>query len=313
MTNAIKTSSLNKYYKKGVRGRKVEALSSLDLEVRLGEVFGFIGSNGAGKSTTIRILMGLNRPSSGQAWLFDRPVDDPGARERVGYLSEHPHFYEFLTPMELFDLLGTIRGMQAGIIRQRTDELLDLVSLAEAANRKIRGFSKGMVQRLGIAAALLGDPDLLILDEPMSGLDPLGRHLVTTLIRDLQNRGKTIFFSTHIIPDIETLCDRVGILVNGAMKYVGSIGQALYPAAGKLEVTFRAESARAAELAAAQQIHYRWQKEGAFRTEINEGQLPSLTEKIIAMGGSVISVELKKRSLEELYLTINDDQQAGNG
>ena len=313
MTIAIKTSNLNKCYKKGVRGRKVDALSSLDLEVRQGEVFGFIGSNGAGKSTTIKILMGLIRPSVGQAWLFDRQVTEPRSRERVGYLSEHPHFYDFLTPIELFRLFGTIRGMEPKLIRQRTEELLNLVSLSEAANRKIRGFSKGMVQRLGISAALLDDPDLLILDEPMSGLDPLGRHLVATLIRDLQEKGKTIFFSTHIIPDIETLCDRVGILVKGTMKYVGSIGQALYPAVGKLELTFRAEPQRAAELAVSQQIHYLWQKEGAFRAEIVEQQLPGLTEKILAIGGSVITIELKKRSLEDLYLTINDDQNAANG
>jgi ABC-2 type transport system ATP-binding protein len=313
MTIAIKTSSLNKCYKKGVRGRKVEALSSLDLEVRQGEVFGFIGSNGAGKSTTIKILMGLIKPSAGQAWLFDRQVAEPRARERVGYLSEHPHFYDFLTPVELFRLFGAIRGMETKLIRQRTEELLNLVSLSEAANRKIRGFSKGMVQRLGIAAALLGDPDLLIFDEPMSGLDPLGRHLVATLIRDLQEKGKTIFFSTHIIPDIETLCDRVGILVHGTMKYVGSIGQALYPAEGKLELTLRAEPAKAAELAVLQQIRFLWEKDGVFKTEINEQQLPVLTEKILAIGGSVISIELKKRSLEELYLTVNDQAKADNG
>jgi ABC-2 type transport system ATP-binding protein len=307
MTTAIKTSNLNKYYKKGVRGHRIEALSSLNLEVRQGEVFGFIGSNGAGKSTTIKILMGLIKPSAGQAWLFDKQVNEPFARTRVGYLSEHPHFYDFLTPIELFRLLGTIRRMEGKLLRQRSEELLDLVSLSEAANRKIRGFSKGMVQRLGIAAALLGDPELLILDEPMSGLDPLGRHLVATIMRNLQDQGKTIFFSTHIIPDIENLCDRVGILVNGNMKYVGSIGQALYPAVGKLEFTFRAEPSRGAELAVSQQIQYLWQKEGVFKAEINERQIPALMEKILAKGGSVISIELKKRSLEELYLTLNND------
>ncbi|MEW6289310.1 MAG: ABC transporter ATP-binding protein [Thermodesulfobacteriota bacterium] len=307
MTTAIKTSNLNKCYKKGVRGHRIEALSSLNLEVSQGEVFGFIGSNGAGKSTTIKILMGLIKPSAGQAWLFDKQVNEPCARTRVGYLSEHPHFYDFLTPIELFRLLGTIRRMEGKLLRQRSEELLDLVSLSEAANRKIRGFSKGMVQRLGIAAALLGDPELLILDEPMSGLDPLGRHLVATIMRNLQDQGKTIFFSTHIIPDIENLCDRVGILVNGIMKYVGSIGQALYPAVGKLELTFRAEPSRGAELAVSQQIQYLWQKEGVFKAEINERQIPALMEKILAKGGSVISIELKKRSLEELYLTLNND------
>jgi len=305
--SAITTKNLSKSFTKGIKRQCVNALKDLSFEIEQGEVFGFIGSNGAGKSTTIKILMGLLKPSHGDAWFFGQPISDPTSRKRVGYLSENPRFYDYLTPKELMRLLGGMRGTAEEDIHRKTEKLLELVELQEVADRKIGGFSKGMTQRFGIAAALFDDPDLLILDEPMSGLDPLGRHLVATLIRDLQEQGKTIFFSTHIIPDIETLCDRVGILVNGTMKYVGSIGQALYPAMGKLELTFRAEPAKGAELAVSQQINYLWQKEGAFRTEIAEQQLPVLTEKIIALGGSVVSIELKKRSLEELYLTLNND------
>lgn len=305
MTTAIKTSNLNKCYKKGVRGQKIEALSALNLEVRQGEVFGFIGSNGAGKSTTIKILMGLIRPSAGQAWLFDKQVNDPWARGRVGYLSEHPHFYDFLTPLELFQLLGAIRRMEAKLIRQRAEKLLNLVSLSEAANRRIRGFSKGMVQRLGIAAALLGAPDLLILDEPMSGLDPLGRHLVATIIRDLQQQGKTIFFSTHIIPDIETLCDRVGILVRGHQKYTGSIQEALYPTGNRFELTVRMPENWSPEQTLLGQQHLLWRKESLHKFEIAEADISAIAQAVTAGGGSIVTLEPKRRSLEELFLELS--------
>jgi ABC-2 type transport system ATP-binding protein len=305
MTNAIKTSRLSKSYKKGVRRQQVAALANLDIEVRQGEVFGFIGSNGAGKSTTIKILMGLIKPTDGQAWLLGQPAENPAARARVGYLSEHPHFYDFLTPVELLRLLGAMRQMPQQDIRQQTEKLLGLVSLSEAADRKIRGFSKGMVQRLGIAAALLGDPDLLILDEPMSGLDPLGRHLVATIIRDLQQQGKTIFFSTHIIPDIETLCDRVGILVRGQQKYVGSIQEALYPAGNRFEITVRMPEQWRPEQGLLAAHHLLWHKESLYKFEIAETNISSIAQGVIAGNGSIVTLEPKRRSLEELFLDLS--------
>ena len=310
MTSAIKISNLNKCYKKGVRGQKIEALSSLNLEVRQGEVFGFIGSNGAGKSTTIKILMGLILPSAGQAWLFDKEMAAPLSRDRVGYLSEHPQFYDFLTPVELLRLLGAIRRMEARRIQQRTEELLGLVSLSEAANRRIKGFSKGMVQRLGIAAALLGDPELLILDEPMSGLDPLGRHLVANIIRDLQQQGKTIFFSTHIIPDIETLCDRVGILVRGRQKYVGSIQEALYPAGNRFEITLRMPEQWTPGQTIIGQQHLLWRKESLYKFEFAEAETSAIVQAVTADNGSIVNLEPKRRSLEELFLELSG--QVGN-
>ena len=315
MTTAIKISNLDKCYKKGVRGQKIEALSALNLEVRQGEIFGFIGSNGAGKSTTIKILMGLIRPSAGQAWLFDKQVNDPWARGRVGYLSEHPHFYDFLTPLELFQMLGAIRRMEAKLIRQRSEELLNLVSLSEAANRRVRGFSKGMVQRLGIAAALLGDPELLVLDEPMSGLDPLGRHLVATIIRDLQQQGKTIFFSTHIIPDIETLCDRVGILVRGHQKYTGSIQEALYPTGNRFELTVRMPENWSPDQTLLGQQHLLWCKESLHKFEIAEAKISAIAQAVTDGNGSIVTLEPKKRSLEELFLQLSGhiEQSADGG
>jgi len=309
MTSAITTSRLSKEYKKGVRRQQVAALCDLDLEVRQGEVFGFIGGNGAGKSTTIKILTGLIRPSSGEASLFGRPAAEPAARERVGYLSEHPNFYDFLTPRELLALLGGMRRIEAAALRRQSEELLALVSLSEAADRKIRGFSKGMVQRLGIAAALLGDPDLLILDEPMSGLDPLGRHLVATIIRDLQSQGKTIFFSTHIIPDIETLCDRVGILVRGRQKYTGSIQEALYPAGNRFEMTVRLPEQTDPDAALPGIPTILWRRDALARVELAEAEIGALVQAITAARGGIVALEPKRRSLEELFLDLSDQDE----
>jgi len=305
MTIAIKTNNLHKCYKKGVRGIKIEALSSLNLEVQQGEVFGFIGSNGAGKSTTIKILMGLIKPSAGQAWLFGKSVSEPKARRCIGYLSEQPQFYDFLTPFELFSLLGTIRQIETRLIEKQTNELLDLVSLTDAGKRKIRGFSKGMLQRLGIAAALLGEPDLLILDEPMSGLDPLGRNLVANIIRHLQQQGKTIFFSSHIIPDIETLCDRVGILVRGQQKYTGSIQEALYPTDNLFELTVRLPEQRGKTPNILNQRHILWRKESLYKFEIAEAEISAIIQAVITSGGSIVTLEPKRRSIEELFLELS--------
>lgn len=313
MTTAIKTKNLGKWYSKGVRGQKIEALVDLNLEVYPGEVFGFIGGNGAGKSTTIKMLLGLNRPTSGEAWLFETRMDDPAARERVGYLSEHPNFYDFLTPIELFRLFGTLRQMENVQIQHRADDLLELVGLSEAAKRRIKGFSKGMVQRLGIAVALLGDPALLILDEPMSGLDPLGRHLVASIMRELQQRGKTIFFSTHIIPDIETLCDRVGILVRGHLKYAGSIQEALYPQGNRFELTVRMPELWRPGQADRTRYRLLWQKKVLYRFEMEEADVPASVQELMGQGGSVVALEPKRRSLEELFLQVSGQDVPSGG
>jgi len=212
----IKIDSLSKTYR-GKRGARVDALRELTLTVLPGEVVGFLGPNGAGKSTTIKALMGQLRPSVGSAELFGIPVSDPSARKRVGYLPENPSFYDFLSARELLELVGHAFGMATGAIRQRSEEVLQLLDLVAAAKRPIRGYSKGMVQRLGLAQALLHDPDLYILDEPMSGLDPLGRSLVKQIMFDLKAQGKTIFFSTHVTSDVEAVCDRVAVLVGGKL------------------------------------------------------------------------------------------------
>lgn len=227
MTTApISISQLQKSYR-GKRGKKVEALRDLSLTIVPGEVFGFLGPNGAGKSTTIKILMGLIRPSAGEAQIFGVSVDDPASRRRVGFLPENPAFYDFLTARECLRFVGESFGMSAAAIRTESERVLELLDLTTAAGRPIRGYSKGMVQRLGIAQALLHDPDLYILDEPMSGLDPIGRALVKEIILELKRAGKTVFFSTHVTADAERVCDRIGVIIDGVFQEERVVGELL--------------------------------------------------------------------------------------
>jgi len=223
---AIVVEGLTKTYK-GKRGKVVEALKGMDLQVGTGEVFGFVGPNGAGKSTTIKLLVGLIRATSGSATICGRSVSERQARSNVGYLPEHPALYDFLTAREYLTFVAKMFGLGDDALQRRREEMLALVDLEEAADRPVRSYSKGMVQRLGIALALVHDPQVCILDEPMSGLDPLGRALVKNIILDLKRRGKTVFFSTHITADVETLCDRVGMLVDGRLELVDSVASIL--------------------------------------------------------------------------------------
>ena len=225
-TAPISISQLKKSYR-GKRGKKVEALRDLSLTIIPGEVFGFLGPNGAGKSTTIKILMGLIRPSSGEAQIFGVSSDDPQARKRVGFLPENPAFYDFLTAHEYLRFVGESFGMSSEDIKAESARVLELLDLSAAAGRQIRGYSKGMVQRLGIAQTLLHDPDLYILDEPMSGLDPVGRALVKEIIIDLKQQGKTVFFSTHVTADAERVCDRIGVIVDGVFQEEQVVGDLL--------------------------------------------------------------------------------------
>jgi ABC-2 type transport system ATP-binding protein len=227
MTTApIRIFQLQKSYR-GKRGKIVEALRDLSLTVVPGEVFGFLGPNGAGKSTTIKILMGLIRPSAGEAHILGISVDDPAARRRVGFLPENPAFYDFLTAREYLRFVGESFAMSSAAIRTESERVLELLDLTPAAGRPIRGYSKGMVQRLGIAQALLHNPDLYILDEPMSGLDPIGRALVKEIILDLKKKGKTVFFSTHVTADAERVCDRIGVIIDGLFQEERVVGELL--------------------------------------------------------------------------------------
>ncbi len=213
----ITIDSVSKVFKKEFSNKKVEALKSVTLDVSRGEVFGFLGPNGAGKSTTIKLLLNLIRPTSGTLLIDGKKVFEKPVKKMIGYLPENPFFYDHLSAKELLWFGGKSCDLANAIIEQRTYALLEDLELIDAMNRPLRSYSKGMVQRAGLALALIHDPSILILDEPMSGLDPMGRKKVFELILKLKEEGKTVFFSSHILHDIERLCDRAAILINGSL------------------------------------------------------------------------------------------------
>lgn len=239
----IKIDHVSKEFKEGIGSKRIRALDGLVLEVGKGEVFGFLGPNGAGKSTAIKILLNLIYPDSGSALLGNRPVCEKDVRNAVGYLPENPYFYDYLTAEELLWFGGNASGLKKDEIKTRTDMLLTKVALLRAGKRRLRTYSKGMLQRAGLALALVHDPDIVILDEPMSGLDPLGRKLVGDLILDLKAHGKTVFFSSHILTDIERFCDRAGIIVAGKLRVVDTLTNLLSNAASLEDVFLREVSA----------------------------------------------------------------------
>jgi ABC-2 type transport system ATP-binding protein len=222
----LETKNLRVEYKAQQRGQgKKVALKGLNLQVRAGEVFGFLGPNGAGKTTTMNVLLGFVNATGGDAFLFGVNVREPIARQRIGYLPELTYYYKFLTAEELLRFYGRIFRLPRARLEARIDELLKLVELDHARKRPIKGYSKGMQQRVGLAQALINDPDLLILDEPTSGLDPIGRMKVREIIQRLKNQGKTVFFSSHELGEVETVCDRVAIINQGELKIEGRVSE----------------------------------------------------------------------------------------
>jgi ABC-2 type transport system ATP-binding protein len=207
--------------------RPIRALDNLCLQVEAGQIFGFLGPNGAGKSTTIKILMHLLHPTSGKARILGEPVDSVAMHQRIGYLPENPYFYDYLTPAELLTYMGRLFGLRGTGLSRKVDALLESVGMSDARNLALRKFSKGMVQRIGISQALINDPEVVFLDEPMSGLDPLGRMEVRRIITSLKERGVTVFFSSHVLPDVEALCDRIAILNKGKLQETGTLDEIL--------------------------------------------------------------------------------------
>jgi ABC-2 type transport system ATP-binding protein len=226
--NVVELANLTKDYPVGsILGGKRRALDHLTLSVGEGELFGLIGPNGAGKTTTLKLLMDLIFPNEGEAFIMGKPVGDLEVKSRIGYLPENPYFYDYLTGRELLDYYGQLFGLRRWERKTRVGELLERVGLSEAADLQLRKYSKGMIQRVGVAQALLNRPRILFLDEPMSGLDPMGRRDITALIQELSESGVTILFSSHILPDVEAVCDRVAILNQGKLVSEGRLDQIL--------------------------------------------------------------------------------------
>lgn len=298
----IKTESLTKIFKVGFRGRRVTALKDLNLEVRKGEIFGFLGPNGAGKTTTIKILMGLIYPTKGRAWLMGKPVGDVSVKGKVGFLPENPHFYDYLTGREFLNFYAELLKIPKKERKWKIEDLFSLVGLNGAEDLQLRRYSKGMIQRIGIAQALLNNPELVILDEPMSGLDPIGRKEVRDIILRLKDEGRTVFFSTHILPDVEQICDRVGILVRGGLRSVGKIDELLGTYIKTIEITVKGILEEALE-AIEPYVDKVLKRDDSFLLSIKrEEDVELVVDLIRRSGGRIYSLLPQRASLEEYFM-----------
>jgi len=281
----IETRNLTKVYRDFWGRQKVRALKALDLEVRRGEVFGLLGPNGSGKTTTIKLLLGLLFPTSGQALVFGRDATDVTKNERIGYLPEESYLYRFLNAEETLDFYGRLFNMPASVRRKRTADLIKMVGLASARRRPLKEYSKGMTRRIGLAQALINDPELILLDEPTSGLDPIGTRAMKDMILKLRDEGKTIVMCSHLLADVQDVCDRIGILHQGELKELGRVDSLL----SMRDVT---------EIRA---------------TGLSEAAQREITEVIERHHGELLSVGNPSSTLEELFLNIIAESEARPG
>ena len=303
-SRALVTDELSKDYAVGFwRKRPYRALDSLTLEVESGEVFGFLGPNGAGKTTTLKLLMRLVFPTSGHAELLGRPIGDLSVKRRIGYLAENPYFYDYLTAEELLDYFAGLFGYGAADRRARARRLLDEVGIGAERRMQLRKFSKGMLQRVGIAQALINDPELVIFDEPMSGLDPLGRRTVRALILALRDRGCTVFFSSHVLSDAEALCSRVAILARGRLVTTGRLTDMLaFQVRGwELVVSHVSETvSRALEARATKIVRL---GDGRYAVDLPLEPSPDrLIAEVSAAGAQLVSLNPLRETLEDVFV-----------
>jgi ABC-2 type transport system ATP-binding protein len=297
--HAIEIENLRKSYPVGFWRRKEKVgLHGLSLTVHEGEVFGCLGPNGAGKSTTLKLLMGLTFPTSGSARILGRDVNDPVVKAQIGFLPEQPYFYDYLTAAELLDYYAQLSGVPTDVRRRRVPEMLARVGLTNAAKTQLRKFSKGMLQRVGIAQAIIHDPKIVFLDEPMSGLDPVGRREVRDLIAALHEEGKTVFFSTHILSDAEALCDRVAVLNEGKLRGVCVVADLVAQQRGKVEITWEA----AGEIGRLRDAEGYRRAGLTTRAVFSEERAYEVLDVLRAAGARLISVEPLQGSLEEYFL-----------
>ncbi|MEO8891949.1 MAG: ABC transporter ATP-binding protein [Coleofasciculaceae cyanobacterium] len=295
----IQTSELTKIYRTGFwLNQKIESLKNCSLTVYQGETFGLLGPNGAGKTTLLKTLLGIVRPTSGKAWLLGSAIGDTKVKQRIGYLPENAYFYDYLTGWEFLQFVAGLFEIPTDLQQQRIPVLLDLVGLSKVAAKKkqLRQYSKGMLQRIGLAQALINDPEVVFLDEPMSGLDPMGRYQIREIILSLKSQGKTIFFNSHILSDVEQICDRIAILAEGELICTGSLDQLLGVAQ-----TYHVKG-KSGNL----ELVKRWLKDFAFDDGYWSGQLQGDPQEFMAslglMGGQLISMNLEGASLEEFFM-----------
>jgi len=300
---AIDTQALRKEF-----GSKV-AVADLTLQVNKGEVFGFLGPNGAGKTTSVKMLMGLTTVTSGAATLLDRPLGDLQARERIGFLPEHFRFHEWLRAAEFLELHGRLFGMSRSEVMEVIPDLLELVGLGKRADTKLSAFSKGMLQRIGLAQALINEPDLVFLDEPTSGLDPLGRRLVRDIISDLRSEGITVFLNSHFLSEIELTCDRVAFIRHGEILRVSSLAELEQEA---VEITIRVGQptvelvANLAQFGVGARIE---ESSGRIHLTVSsEEEIPQIVTWLIEGGYNIYELSPQRLSLEDRFLQIVGDE-----
>jgi len=304
---AIEIQGLSKNYAVGFWKKQIRpALKSLELKVNVGETFGFLGPNGAGKTTTLKLLMGIIFPTAGSATILGKDLFDPEIKRKIGFLPEQPYFYDYLSAPELLDYYARLSGVPADQRRRRIADLLDRVGLGDVGNKQLRKFSKGMLQRVGIAQAIVHDPEVVFLDEPMSGLDPLGRHEVRELIQQLKDEGKTIFFSTHILSDAETLCDRVAVIHKGELRGVGVVNDFRSSIAEKTEVVWIGAAALPFVIQMALEHHV---TADTVRATIQSADLDRVLEKLREQRARLISVTPVQRTLEEYFLAKTREEE----
>lgn len=281
----IETRNLSKIYRDFWGRKKVHALKSLDIEVRPGEIFGLLGPNGSGKSTAIKLILGLLFPTSGRVLVFDQDASETSKNERIGYLPEESYLYKFLTAEETLDFYGRLFDLSAAVRRERVKQLIDMVGLQGAKHRQLKEYSKGMTRRVGLAQALINDPDLILLDEPTTGLDPIGTREMKDLILGLRDRGKTVLLCSHQLADVQDVCDRVAILHQGELKELGRVTDLLKVQ----DVT---------------EIH---------ATGLDEAAKNEIAEIIARRGGKVESIDNPTATMEDLFLNIVRESEARPG
>jgi len=299
---AIQVDKLEKTFRQGFFMRRVQAVRGISFAVEEGEIFGFLGPNGAGKTTTIKMLTGLIRATGGQASVFGETVPSPEAMSRVGFLPENPYVYPYLTPREFVELSARLSGLRGADLRRRIGASLERTGIAYAADRQVRRLSKGMLQRTGLAAAMVSDPDLLLLDEPMSGLDPVGRKEVRDLIVEEKRRGKTIFFSTHILSDVETLCDRVVILRKGEVVVSGRVRDLLRAEVRHVEVTLADANESLVQQLSIDGVASHKVGEHLVLDVQGDANIPKVLAAALAAGARVIEVTPPRETLEDLFM-----------
>src|SRR5215475_8101014 len=303
---AIEIENLTKDYPFGfLHLRKKRSLEGLTMQVEDGEVFGFLGPNGAGKSTTIKLLMSLIFPTAGSARILGRSISDIEMHRDIGYLPEQPYFYDYLTAAELLDYFARFHNLKATDRRERVAQMLKKVGLDTAKKIQLRKYSKGMLQRVGMAQAILHEPEVVVLDEPMSGLDPLGRRAGRDIILELKREGRTVLFSTHILSDAEMLCDRVGVIVGGKLRGVGAPAQLVDMKAQGMEILFELTGQSTVPLLA------KATRTGdRYRLQVPEPDLYGAIEQLRAAGATILSVSQVRATLEEFFMHLVEADRA---